>query len=127
MIISEVSKKLGITVRAIRHYEELGLIKSARADNNYRTYNKDTFDKIKFLARGRRLGFSINECRILLHLFNNKNRSSSEVRSIAEEKIIKLASQIKELQDLKDSLVWLTNKCPDDNKPNCPILDELAN
>ncbi len=126
MKISEIAKETGLTVRAIRYYEELNLIKSDRLDNNYRSYDKEALFKIRFIFRARKLGFSIEECSSLIKLFNDKNRQSSEVIKIAEIKKNKLIDQIQELKDLKRSLDWLIKKCPGDSKPDCPILDELA-
>ena len=126
MKISEIAKETGLTVRAIRYYEELNLIKSDRLDNNYRDYDKEALFKVSFISRSRKLGFSVDECSSLIKLFNDNNRHSSEVIKIAKIKRNKLNDQIKELQDLKKSLDWLIKKCPGDDKPNCPILDELS-
>ena len=126
MKIGEVALKAGITNRAIRHYEELNLIKSNRLSNNYRVYSKETLDKVKFISRARKLGFSINECSSLISLFDNKKRKSAEVRKIAIIKNDELKRQIQELEDLQKSLEWLIKKCPGNDKPNCPIIDELA-
>ena len=126
MKIGEVALKAGVTNRAIRHYEELNLIKSNRLSNNYRVYSKETLDKVKFISRARKLGFSINECSSLISLFDNKKRKSAEVRKIAIIKNDELKRQIQELEDLQKSLEWLIKKCPGNDKPNCPIIDELA-
>ena len=126
MKISEVALKAGVTNRAIRHYEELNLIKSKRLSNNYRVYSKEAVDKVKFISRARKLGFSINECSSLISLFDNKKRKSAEVRKIAIIKNDELKRQIQELEDLQKSLEWLIKKCPGNDKPNCPIIDELA-
>jgi len=126
MKIGEVAIKAGVTNRAIRHYEELNLIKSNRLSNNYRVYSKETLDKVKFISRARKLGFSINECSSLISLFDNKKRKSAEVRKIAIIKNDELKIQIQELEDLQKSLEWLIKKCPGNDKPNCPIIEELA-
>jgi len=126
MKISEVALKAGVTNRAIRHYEELNLIKSNRLSNNYRVYSKEAVDKVKFISRARKLGFSINECSSLISLFDNKKRKSAEVRKIAIIKNDELKRQIQELEDLQKSLEWLIKKCPGNDKPNCPIIEELA-
>ena len=126
MKIGEVALKAGVTNRAIRHYEELNLIKSNRLSNNYRVYSKEAIDKVKFISRARKLGFSINECSSLISLFDNKKRKSAEVRKIAIIKNDELKRQIQELEDLQKSLEWLIKKCPGNDKPNCPIIDELA-
>ena len=126
MKIGEVALKAGVTNRAIRHYEELNLIKSNRLSNNYRVYSKEAVDKVKFISRARKLGFSINECSSLISLFDNKKRKSAEVRKIAIIKNDELKIQIQELEDLQKSLEWLIKKCPGNDKPNCPIIEELA-
>ena len=126
MFIQQVAKKLNITTRTIRHYEDLGIIKSDRLENNYRVYDEKNYDKLKFLVRARNLGFSLKECKELIKLFENNTRQSSLVREIAKKKLNDLKLQIKELDNLKISLEWLVNKCPGNEKPDCPIIDELA-
>ena len=126
MKIGEVAIKAGVTNRAIRHYEELNLIKSRRLSNNYREYSKEALDKVKFISRARKLGFSIDECSSLISLFDNQRRKSVEVRKIAIIKNDELKRQIQELEDLQKSLEWLIKKCPGNDKPNCPIIEELA-
>jgi len=127
MKIGEVAAKAGVTNRAIRYYEELKLIKSDRLSNNYREYSEEALDKVKFISRAKKLGFSIYECSSLISLFDNEKRKSFEVREIAIRKREELKKQIKELKDLEKSLEWLIKKCPGNDKPNCPIIDELAN
>ena len=126
MFIQQVAKKLNITTRTIRHYEDMGIIKSDRLENNYRVYDEKNYDKLKFLVRARNLGFSLKECKELIKLFENNTRQSSLVREIAKKKLNDLKLQIKELNNLKISLQWLVNKCPGNEKPDCPIIDELA-
>ena len=126
MFIQQVAKKLNITTRTIRHYEDLGIIKSNRLENNYRVYDTKNYDKLKFLVRARNLGFSLKECKELIKLFENDSRQSSSVREIAKKKSNDLKLQIQELDNLKVSLEWLVKKCPGNEKPNCPIIDELA-
>ena len=126
MFISELSKKLKITSRAIRYYEQIGIITSVRLDNHYRYFTKDNIDKLKFLVRARKLGFSLDECKELIKLFENDNRKSENVRDIAKSKLKTITNQINELSDLKKSLEWLVKKCPGNDRPECPIIDELA-
>ena len=126
MFIKDLSKKLKITARAIRHYEEIGIITSKRMENNYRYFDESNLDKLKFLVRARKLGFSLEECRELIKLFENDNRKSENVRNIAKNKLENIDKQIQELKDLKKSLEWLVLKCPGDEKPDCPIINELA-
>ena len=126
MFIQQVAKKLNITTRTIRHYEDLGIIKSDRLENNYRVFDRKNYDKLKFLVRARNLGFSLKECQELIKLFENDTRESVSVRNIAKKKLNDLNIQIKELNNLKVSLEWLVKKCPGNEKPDCPIIDELA-
>ena len=126
MFIKDLSKKLKITARAIRHYEEIGIITSKRMENNYRYFDESNLDKLKFLVRARKLGFSLEECKELIKLFENDNRKSENVRNIAKNKLENIDKQIQELKDLKKSLEWLVLKCPGDGKPDCPIINELA-
>ena len=126
MFITEISKKLKITARAIRHYEAIGIINSKRLGNNYRYFDEVNLDKLKFLVRARKLGFSLEECKELIKLFENNNRKSESVRNIAKNKLNAITKQIDELNDLKKSLEWLVLKCPGDSKPDCPIINELA-
>ena len=126
MFISELSKKLKITTRAIRHYEDIGIITSKRMNNNYRYYDQLNIDKLKFLVRARNLGFSLDECGELILLFENDKRKSENVRNIAKNKLENITRQINELKDLKKSLEWLVKKCPGNEKPDCPIINELA-
>ena len=126
MLISEISKKLRITTRAIRHYEDIGIIKSKRLDNNYRYFDDLNVDKLKFLVRARNLGFTLEECKELIVQFQNDKRKSKNVRNIAKNKLASITKQINELRDLKKSLEWLVKKCPGNSKPDCPIINELA-
>ena len=126
MYIQQVAKKLKITTRSIRHYEDLGIIKSDRLKNNYRVYDTNNYDKLKFLVRAKNLGFSLKECKNLIKLFENDTRQSASVREIAKKKLNDIKLQIKELDNLRVSLEWLVKKCPGNEKPDCPIIDELA-
>ena len=126
MFIQQVAKKLKITTRSIRHYEDLGIIKSDRLKNNYRVYDTKNYDKLKFLVRAKNLGFSLKECKNLIKLFENDTRQSASVREIAKKKLNDIKLQIKELDNLRVSLEWLVKKCPGNEKPDCPIIDELA-
>ena len=89
MFIKDLSKKLKITTRAIRHYEEIGIITSKRMENNYRYFDDSNLDKLKFLVRARKLGFSLDECKELIKLFENDNRKSENVRNIAKNWYLK--------------------------------------
>ena len=95
MFINELAKKLKITPRTIRHYEELGIIKTERLANNYRQFSDENIDKLKFIVRARKLGFSLSECTELIKLFKNEYRKSSKVREIAKNKLKNLQCKLK--------------------------------
>jgi len=126
MNIGFASKKSGLPSKTIRYYEDIDLIKPARAANGYRNYSEQDVHSLTFLHRARDLGFSVEECRLLLSLYNDKNRSSSEVKSLALHKVATIEKKITELTSMKEMLTRLATDCQGDNRPDCPILDELA-
>ncbi|MBL4740690.1 MAG: Cu(I)-responsive transcriptional regulator [Sneathiella sp.] len=126
MNIGFASKKSGLPSKTIRYYEDIDLIKPARAANGYRNYSEQDIHSLTFLHRARDLGFSVEECRLLLSLYNDKNRSSSEVKSLALNKVATIEKKIIELTSMKEMLTRLATDCHGDNRPDCPILDEIA-
>lgn len=126
MNIGIASKKSGLPTKTIRYYEDIDLIKPARAENGYRDYSTEDIHSLTFLQRARNLGFSVQECRLLLSLYNDKMRSSSEVKSLALHKVAVIEEKIEELSRMKDMLSKLAKDCHGDNRPECPILDEIA-
>lgn len=126
MNIGEASRRSGLPPKTIRYYEEVGLLRPARAQNGYRDYRDRDVHLLRFLQRSRSLGFSIEEARKLLALYADDNRHSEDVRSMASGRIAEIDRKIAELQSLKRSLVLLAEQCPGDGGPDCPILDEIA-
>lgn len=126
MNIGIASKKSGLPTKTIRYYEDIDLIKPARAENGYRDYSIEDIHSLTFLQRSRNLGFTVQECRLLLSLYNDKQRSSSEVKSLALNKITAIEEKIEELSRMKEMLTRLAKDCHGDNRPECPILDEIA-
>jgi MerR family transcriptional regulator, copper efflux regulator len=126
MNISEASKRSHLPVKTIRYYEDIDLIKPARNGSGYRSYNESDVHRLRFLQRSRSLGFTIEECRLLLSLYDDDNRASSDVKSVAEAKIKEIDLKIKELGTLKVTLSALAQNCHGDDKPDCPIIDDLA-
>lgn len=112
--------------KTIRYYEEIALIKPARSGNGYRDYSESDVHRLRFLQRSRSLGFSIEECRLLLSLYQDENRASADVKAIAEDKIRKIEIKIDALQTLKTTLGNLVEHCKGDHRPDCPIIDDLA-
>lgn len=126
MNIGAAAKASGLPVKTVRYYDEIDLVSPTRNGNGYRAYSADDVHKLRFLQRARRLGFTIVECRHLLSLYEDKSRASAEVRALAVTRIAEIDARIEELQSLRDSLTTLVSTCRGDDRPDCPILDDLA-
>lgn len=127
MNIGEVAQASGVSQRMIRHYEKIGLIPApARRESGYRTYAESDVHRLRFIANARDLGFPIEEIAALLALWQDRNRSSAEVKSIAIARATELGRKAAALQSLRDSLLDLAERCHGDDRPDCPILDRLA-
>jgi len=125
--IGQAAKASGISAKMIRHYEEVGLMPAAsRTFSGYRTYNHQDVHLLRFIRHSRDLGFSIKQIADLLSLWRDKNRASSKVKSLAAEHIEMLNKKIEELNTMKSELSRLVSCCHGDGRPDCPILDELA-
>ncbi len=126
MNIGEASERSGLPAKTIRYYEDISLVAPDRADNGYRDYSASDVHRLRFLHRARNLGFSIDECRLLLSLYSDRNRASGDVKAVAEQKLVEIDAKIAELQSLKSALQPLVDCCHGDDRPDCPILDDLA-
>lgn len=126
MNIGEAASKSGLPAKTIRYYEDIGLIRPARAENGYRDYAEADAHKLAFLARARGLGFTIEECRNLLSLYDDKDRASADVKRIANGHLADIDRKIDELQSMRRTLARLIEACQGDHRPDCPILEELA-
>ena len=127
MNIGEAAYQSGVPAKTIRYYEEIGLIPPAeRNANNYRHYRDTSVRTLQFLKRARSLGFGIHECRALLSLYEDGDRSSADVRALAQERVSGIDKKIKELMGMRDTLVNLIERCHGDERPDCPILEDLA-
>jgi Cu(I)-responsive transcriptional regulator len=126
MNIGEASDRSGLPAKTIRYYEDIGLIHPDRANNGYRDYGSDDVHKLRFLHRSRGLGFSVEECRQLLALYEDKSRASADVREIASFKLTEIDRKIRELTELRRTLEHLVHACHGNDRPDCPILEELA-
>jgi MerR family transcriptional regulator, copper efflux regulator len=126
--IGEAARESGVSAKMIRHYESLGLVKAARRTQaGYRLYDDKDLHTLAFIRRGRDLGFSIKEIERLLGLWQNRRRASAEVRRIAQQHIADLDTKISELEAMRRTLERLVDHCHGDARPECPILDDLAN
>ena len=126
MQIREVEQSAGLPAKTIRYYEEIGLVRPNRQDNGYRIYSTEDVHRLRFLQRARGLGFSIEDCRALLSLYDETGRESADVRAIAEAHLDEIDRKIRELKGMRQTLAHLVHACHGDDRPDCPILDDLA-
>jgi Cu(I)-responsive transcriptional regulator len=127
MDIGRASAESGVSVKMIRHYEAIGLLPAvARTSANYRLYGPNDIHRLRFIRRSRTLGFSMEEIRELVGLWQNKSRSSAAVKKVASRHIDELRGKITELQAMLKTLEHLASHCHGDERPDCPILDELS-
>ena len=127
MNIGAAATASGVHAKMIRHYEAIGLLRPApRRRNAYRDYGERDIHELSFIRRARRLGFSIPEIAALLALWRDRGRPSRDVKRIAEAHIGDLEQRIAELQAMAKTLGNLISACHGDDRPDCPILDDLA-
>jgi MerR family transcriptional regulator, copper efflux regulator len=125
--IGAAAKATGVSAKMIRHYEAINLIPSAgRTDSGYRTYAEADLHRLRFVKRARTLGFSIKEIDALLALWGDRRRSSAKVKALTQKHISTLELKINEMQAMKQALQHLAHQCHGDDRPDCPIIDELA-
>lgn len=127
MNISSVSKAAGLPVKTVRYYSDIGLVEApSRSEAGYRTYDDAALRKLIFIRRSREFGFSIEECRGLLGLYQDQDRTSAEVKRIASKRLEEIELKQRELQSLRDELAHLVKSCRGDHRPDCPIIDYLG-
>ncbi|MEC3861371.1 Cu(I)-responsive transcriptional regulator [Mesobacterium sp. TK19101] len=126
MNIGQVAERSGLPAKTIRYYEDIGLITPQRLSNGYRSFQESDLHKLAFLGRARALGFSIEDCRALMALYEDKKRASADVKRIAQENLVRIDEKIAQLQSMRDTLAGLVSCCKGDNRPDCPILQDLA-
>jgi Cu(I)-responsive transcriptional regulator len=125
--IGQAAEITGLTAKMIRHYESLGLVpKASRTLGDYRVYAPSDLHTLRFIRRARGLGFSIKEIDGLLGLWRNQRRASAEVKRLALKHIQELEEKITELQAMRATLAQLSKHCHGDERPECPILDDLS-
>jgi MerR family transcriptional regulator, copper efflux regulator len=127
MNIGEAASASGVSAKMIRHYEAIGLIPAAdRRDSGYRNYAADDIHRLRFVRRGRELGFSIDRIRDLLRLWSDRGRSNADVRKVALEHVGELEAKAAELQEMIVTLRGLAGACKRGDRPDCPIINELG-
>ena len=127
MNIGKAANLSGLTVKTVRYYSDIGII-NPHVDPNtgYRDFSESELAKLQFIAKARKFDFGLGECRELLSLYENTERSSKEVKALTLEKIAEIDTKLSELKMLKDQLSKLASACHGDDRPNCPILDALS-
>ena len=128
MNIGAVSALTGVSAKTMRYYESIGLTEEpVRAANRYRAYSKRDVAVLRFIQRSRSLGFSVRDVRDLLSLWNDQERASANVKALALRHIGAIELKIAELRSIRETLLDLTARCHGDDRPDCPILADLAN
>jgi len=127
MNIGQAAKASGLTAKMLRYYERIGLLAPAgRTDSGYRQYGAEDLRVLAFVRRSRELGFSLEEIRQLLSLWQDRQRASADVKALAKRHIAELDLKIAELTRLRSTLGELVSCCHGDARPECPILDSLG-
>lgn len=126
MNIGQASRASGISTKMIRYYDEIGLVRpSSRTEANYREFDDKAVNELRFIRRGRSLGFSMEEITQLLSLWRDRGRPSRDVKAIADRHVADLDARIAEMQAMADTLRELSRCCTGDDRPDCPILKDL--
>ncbi len=127
MNIGEAALETGITAKAIRYYESIGLIPAPeRTESGYRQFSDKAVQTLHFVRRGRTLGFTVPQINELLSLYRDTNRASGDVRAVALARIAEIDGKMAELASMRSTLAHLADKCHGDDRPDCPILEDLA-
>jgi MerR family copper efflux transcriptional regulator len=127
MNIGEMAKAAGVSAKMIRHYESIGLLSPAsRSDSGYRRYGEKDVGNLQFIRHARDLGFSLEEIKNLLGLWQDRTRPSREVKSLAQQHLDFLDKKLEEILSMKTALAHLISCCHGDVRPDCPILEGLA-
>jgi MerR family copper efflux transcriptional regulator len=127
MNIGEVAKRSGVPAKTIRYYESIGLIApAARSEGGYRVYGERELQTLRFVQRARNLGFSVKQVSELLALWQDRERASGDVKAVARRHLAEIDQRMAELQSMRDTLEHLVGRCQGDDRPDCPILADLA-
>lgn len=127
MNIGQAAEESGLPTKTIRYYEDIGLIPPARRSAaGYRAYDEADLANLRFIRRARSLGFTVKDVGNLLELWRDRQRASAEVKALALAQIARIDRKIAELRAMRETLTVLADRCHGDDRPECPILDDLA-
>jgi Cu(I)-responsive transcriptional regulator len=127
MNIGQAAHATGVSAKMIRHYESVGLFPAARrTEAGYRLYGEKELATLRFIRHSRDLGFSLEQIRALLDLWQNRRRPSRQVKALAQTHLDEIDQKLRELQAMKATLSHLVHCCAGDDRPDCPIIDSLA-
>ena len=127
MNIGTASKLSGLTVKTVRYYSDIGIINpKINTSTGYRSFSERDLAKLQFISKARKFDFSLNDCRELISLYENTERSSKEVKALTLLKIAEIDTKLSELNMLRKQLSTLASACKGDDRPDCPILDVLS-
>ena len=126
MNVGQAAEASGMSVKTLHYYEEIGLVVPKRQENGYRAYSETDVHKLNFIHRARGLGFTVEACRDLLSLYEDRSRASADVKAIAGQHLEEVETKIEELKALRETIKDLHDKCRGDHRPDCPIINGLA-
>ena len=127
MNIGEAARQSGVSAKAIRYYESVGLIEAPdRTEGGYRDFDSDDIHYLRFVLRARSLGFSVDQVSRLIALYRDRKRASADVKAVAQSAIERIDQKMAELHSMRATLGTLVERCHGDERPDCPILDDLA-
>ena len=126
MNVSEAARRSGLSPKTLRYYDQIALVSPTRAESGYRQYSDADVHRLRFVHRARGLGFPVEDCRLLLSLYTDEKRASREVKRIARQQLVEIERRMQELESIRQVLGKLAAACDGDDRPDCPILDELG-
>lgn len=126
MKIGDAATRAGLPVKTVRYYADIGLVAPPRRPNGYRDYGEAELRRLSFIGRARAFGFSIEDCRRLLNLYEDEGRASADVKALAEAHIAALDAKLAELRTLREELAAIASACAGDDGARCPIIEHLA-
>jgi len=127
MNVGQAAQQAGLPVKTVRYYADIGLVEpQGRSDAGYRIYSEAEVSKLAFIRRARAFDFSVKDCRELLGLYQDKSRSSRDVKAMALTRLKQIDDKLAELHKLRDELARVAKECRGDNRPDCPILNSFS-